>query len=86
MLLLISGCFPEEKNILREIKGWFISSRREDTNTLEQELQQDIEKIVAATKSVNALKESQMKIRKANDDNVGVLNIMRNLQNEIQVS
>ena len=78
--------FPEEKNILREIKGWFISSRREDTNTLEQELQQDIEKIVAATKSVNALKESQMKIRKANDDNVGVLNIMRNLENEIQVS
>ena len=74
---------PEKKNILQEIEGLFISSRRKDTNTLEEELHQEI---LAKTKSVNSLKESKMNDITSNDDNVGVMNIMRNLQNEIQVS
>ena len=76
----------ERMDILKEIEELFLSTRRKDSDEDKNDTDEDIEQILMLPQSINPLKESQSKDRPEDVDTVGVLNIMKSLQDEIQVS
>ena len=60
-----------------------ISSRRVDSITVRDNI---LEEILELSSKSNALKETESNSKMENAETIGVLNIMKNLQDEIQVN
>lgn len=75
----------ERMDILKDVEDLFVASRRKDLDKENNIMDEKNEQLLIFGRSTNYRKDPQSMDTAENGDNLGVLNMIKSLQDEIQV-